>query len=44
MRDFQDKTRHIAPLRPAKDAKIIDTTTLNPDEVVEKILEHMRSK
>jgi cytidylate kinase len=44
MRDFQDETRHIAPLRPAKDAKIIDTTTLNPDEVVEKILEHMRSK
>ncbi len=43
MRDHQDETRPIAPLRPAKDAKIIDTTTLNPDEVVEKILEHMRT-
>jgi cytidylate kinase len=44
MRDFQDETRPIAPLLPARDAKIIDTTALNPVEVVEKILEHMRSK
>ncbi|UCB49890.1 MAG: (d)CMP kinase [Deltaproteobacteria bacterium] len=41
VRDHQDETRPIAPLRPAKDAKIIDTTALNPHEVVEKILEHM---
>ncbi len=41
MRDKQDETRPIAPLRPAKDAKIIDTTALNPYEVVEKILENM---
>jgi cytidylate kinase len=41
MRDHQDQTRPIAPLRPAKDAKIIDTTSLNPHEVVEKILENM---
>ncbi len=40
-RDHQDETRPIAPLRPAKDAKIIDTTALNPYEVVEKILENM---
>ena len=41
MRDHQDETRPIAPLRQAKDAKIIDTTSLNPDEMVEKILENM---
>jgi len=37
-RDHQDKTRIIAPLRPAEDAEIIETTTLNPDQVVEKII------
>ena len=37
-RDDQDKKRSIAPLRPAKEAKIIDSTTLNPDQVVEIIL------
>jgi cytidylate kinase len=40
-RDHQDETRPIAPLRPAKDARIIDTTALNPHEVVEKILQNM---
>ena len=37
-RDCQDETRAIAPLRPANDASIIDTTTLKPDQVLEKIL------
>ena len=37
-RDYQDETRPIAPLRPAKDARIIDTTALKPDQVLEKIL------
>jgi cytidylate kinase len=37
-RDDQDKNRTIAPLRSAKDAQLIDTTTLNPRQVVEKIL------
>jgi len=41
-RDDQDSTRAIAPLRPAKDAKIIDTTALNPDQVVEKILGNIK--
>lgn len=36
-RDNRDKTRKIAPLKPAKDAKIIDTTSLTEDQVVEKI-------
>jgi cytidylate kinase len=38
-RDHQDETRSIAPLRPANDARIVDTTTLTPDQVLEKILE-----
>ncbi len=41
IRDHQDETRPIAPLRPAKDAKIIDTTSLNPNQVIEKILKEM---
>ncbi len=40
-RDYQDETRAIAPLRLAKDAKIIDTTALKPDQVLEKILEEV---
>lgn len=37
-RDRQDEMRSIAPLRQAKDAELIDTTALNPDQVVEKML------
>jgi cytidylate kinase len=37
-RDNQDKTRSIAPLVPAEDAKIIDSTRLNPEQIVEEIL------
>ncbi len=42
-RDAQDETRTIAPLSPAKDAKIIDTTTLNPDQVVDKVWVSMKN-
>lgn len=41
-RDDQDKKRSIAPLRPAKDAKLIDSTTLNPDQVIEIILKSIK--
>jgi cytidylate kinase len=37
-RDHQDMNRFLAPLKPAKDATIIDTTELTLDQVVEKIL------
>ena len=37
-RDHQDKTRSIAPLRPAEDAKIIDTTEMTPVQVIGAIL------
>lgn len=37
-RDEQDTKRDIAPLKPAEDAKVIDSTDLNQKEVVELIL------
>ena len=37
-RDRQDSTRKIAPLIPAADAKLVDTTSLTLDQVVDKIL------
>jgi len=40
-RDDQDMTRALAPLVPAKDAKIIDTTNLTVEDVVEKMVRSM---
>lgn len=40
-RDRQDETRTISPLRPAEDAIVIDSTGLDPEEVVEEILDHL---
>jgi len=40
-RDEQDATRSLAPLRPAPDARIIDTTSLNVEEVVERLLSEL---
>jgi len=37
-RDHRDRNRAVAPLRPADDAFVIDSTTLTVDEVVEQIL------
>ena len=37
-RDLRDQSRSIAPLRPAEDAVIIDSTSLSTDEVFEKVL------
>ncbi len=39
-RDFYDSTRELAPLKPAEDAYIIDTSDLTVDEVVQMILEY----
>ena len=41
-RDYQDMNRRLSPLRPAKDAKIIDSTKLSPDQVVKKIIKEMK--
>ena len=40
-RDYQDMNRRLSPLRPAKEAKIIDTTKLDPNQVVEKIIKYV---
>lgn len=37
-RDHFDSTRSLAPLKPAKDAILIDTTGLTPDEVLERAM------
>jgi cytidylate kinase len=44
LRDRVDSQRPVAPLKPAADATIIDTDNLELDEVVDRIVEHVRSK
>ncbi|MFZ1388302.1 MAG: (d)CMP kinase [Thiolinea sp.] len=39
-RDERDSNRPIAPLRPAADALIIDSSQLNPDQVLHLIMQH----
>ena len=41
-RDYQDMNRYLSPLRPARDAKIIDTTKLTANGVVERIMKDMK--
>jgi len=37
-RDERDSKREVAPLKPAEDAVVIDTTNLTPNEVVDRIM------
>jgi CMP/dCMP kinase len=37
-RDRRDANRSVAPLRPATDAQVIDSTSLSPEEVIARIL------
>ena len=41
-RDKSDRDRDVGPLKPAADAVAVDTTDLNIDEVVEKLLNFVR--
>lgn len=41
-RDDRDQNRPISPLVPAKDAILIDTTSLNIDQTFEQIMEYIR--
>lgn len=41
-RDEQDRTRAIAPLKPAPDAMVVDTTHLTETEVLEAVLDRVR--
>ena len=40
-RDENDSTRDLAPLKPAEDAIIIDSTHLSAEEVIDKMLSHI---
>lgn len=41
-RDASDQSRGVGPLKPAEDAVIVDTTRLNIEQVVEKLLGYVR--
>ncbi|HWR03463.1 MAG TPA: (d)CMP kinase [Humidesulfovibrio sp.] len=41
-RDDQDRNRSIAPLKPAPDAMVVDTTFLTESEVLEAVLDRVR--
>lgn len=43
-RDARDRQRTVAPLQPASDAVIIDTSELSVDEVINKIINLMKEK
>ena len=43
LRDRVDSNRPVAPLRPAADAEIIDTDHLDVDEVVDRIVQHVKA-
>lgn len=44
LRDRLDTTREVAPLKQAADARLIDTTDLSVDEVVDRILAVVQSR
>lgn len=43
LRDRNDSTRRIAPLKPAPDAVVVDATDLALSEVIDRMLTHIRS-
>lgn len=43
-RDARDSDRAVAPLRPARDAKILDTSALDPDAVFAAALAHIEKR
>ena len=43
-RDIRDRTRTVSPMRPARDAKLLDTSELDPDSVFNIALEFISSK
>jgi cytidylate kinase len=43
-RDQQDRTRDLAPLRPARDAVVIDTTGITVEEVVTRMLREVEQR
>jgi cytidylate kinase len=43
-RDARDRERAVAPLRPAEDALIVDSTQMTIDEVVATVMAQLASK
>ncbi|MDG6897102.1 cytidylate kinase [Actinobacillus delphinicola] len=43
-RDFRDRNRAVAPLKPAEDALLLDSTTLSIDEVIQQALSFIQQK
>jgi cytidylate kinase len=44
LRDARDRERDLAPMIPASDAIILDSTQLTMDQVVERMEQHVRQK
>ena len=42
-RDERDRKREVSPLIAADDALVLDTTAMNIDQVVQRVLEHLRA-
>lgn len=43
-RDFRDRNRPVAPLKPAEDALLLDSTGLSIDEVIAQALDYIQSR
>lgn len=43
-RDERDRNRAVAPLKPAEDALVLDSTALSIDEVVKQALDYIRTR
>jgi cytidylate kinase len=43
-RDDRDRNRAVAPLRPAEDALVLDSTSMNIEEVVAQAITFIESK
>lgn len=43
-RDLQDSTRKVAPMAVPEDALVVDTTELNLDQVVDKVVDYVQKK
>jgi len=43
-RDRSDESRDVGPLRPADEAIVVDSTNLSIDEVVEKLILHIKER
>lgn len=43
-RDERDATREVAPLKPAPDAKVVDTTSLEFEEVLDRLEQAVRQR